>query len=200
MRAKSARSSDDDRALVDVQNWSSYSHRELYDAVHQDNDPGRVGELAGEWSRLGAEMGEAAQRMAERLRGTEHGWQGEAATAARGAIHEIAGWTSEAGSTAGDLGKHVEEQGRAMEEAKSSMPEPVDVEFNHEIADRWAAGGTGMNALQGMVMAYSDLSEQAEEVDSKHDEAVQVMRKMEHHSRALDADLAFGAGWPDARG
>ncbi|GAA3362436.1 WXG100 family type VII secretion target [Saccharopolyspora gregorii] len=156
--------------------------------MHQDNDPGRVGELAGEWSRLGTEMGEAAQRMAERLRGTEHGWQGEAATAARGAIHEIAGWTSAAGSTAGDLGKHVEEQGRAMEEAKSSMPEPVDVEFDDEIVDRWAAGGTGLNALQGMLMAYSDLSEQAVEADSKHDEAVQVMQRMEHLSRVLDGD------------
>lgn len=165
--------------------------------MHQDNDPGRVGELAGEWSRLGTEMGEAAQRMAERLRGTEHGWQGEAATAARGAIHEIAGWTSAAGSTAGDLGKHVEEQGRAMEEAKSSMPEPVDVEFNDEIANRWAAGGTGLNVLQGMVAAYSDLSEQANEADSKHDEAVQVMQKMEHRSRALDGDTPRFAPPPD---
>lgn len=188
-RAKLATpAADADLVLRDTQNWSSRSHRELYEAVHQGNEPGRVGDLAQDWARMGAEIGESSQRMAERLRGTEEGWQGEAAESARGAIHELARWTSEAGETAGDLGKRIGEQGQVMEVAKTSMPEPKDVEFRDEIVARFglAGGGRESSVLAGFLAASVDMKQQQDKADSAHDQAVAVMERMELSSRVVD--------------
>ncbi|MBB5067726.1 WXG100 family type VII secretion target [Saccharopolyspora gloriosae] len=189
MRARSATLvAGSDLVLRDTQNWSSRSHRELYEAVHQGNEPGRVGELAQDWARMGAEIGESSERMAERLRGTEEGWQGEAAKSARGAIHELARWTSDAGQTAGDLGQRIGEQGRVMEDAKTNMPEPKDVEFRDEIVSLYGVlgGGSGKSVLAGLLAATEDMKEQAVKADSAHDEAVAVMERMEISSRVVD--------------
>ncbi|WP_258718628.1 PPE domain-containing protein [Saccharopolyspora gloriosae] len=177
-----------DLVLRDTQNWSSRSHRELYEAVHNDNEPGRVGELAQDWSRMGTEIGDSSQRMAERLRGTEEGWQGEAAQSARGAIHELARWTSDAGNTAGDLGKRIGEQGQVMEAAKTSMPEPKDVEFKDEIVGVYGSLGreNGAGVLMGIVAAMKDMKQQQDKADSAHDQAVAVMERMESDSRVVD--------------
>ncbi|MEU6129465.1 PPE domain-containing protein [Saccharopolyspora sp. NPDC047091] len=195
-RAKNARSSDDDRALVDTQNWSSYSHRELYEAVHRDNDPGRVGELAGDWARLGIEMSESAQRMGERLRSTEHGWQGEAGDSARGAIHEIATWTSEAGATANGLGARIEEQGRVMETAKMAMPEPVDVDLDEDLTHRFNGSG-GQGSVVDLFTATVDQRVRTIKSADAHQDAVQVMERMESDSRVLDGDTPRFAPPPD---
>lgn len=77
---------DADRALTEEQNWSAREHRELYEAVHTGNEPGRIGELAREWTRLGTELGEAADTATRRMRSTEQGWQGAAADADRKSV------------------------------------------------------------------------------------------------------------------
>lgn len=183
-----------DRALVETQNWASRSHRELYDAVHIANDPGRVGQLADEWTKLGREMTEAADRMSEKLRSTESGWQGEAADAARAAIQKLADWSRDAGDSAGALAGRVSEQGRIMESAKAEMPEPVKggEEIHARAASTFATGD-----LESFSQAMNDLHTNQERSSSAHEQAVRVMARMEESSRNVDGDTPRFAQPPD---
>ncbi|WP_406692421.1 PPE domain-containing protein [Saccharopolyspora sp. ID03-671] len=175
-----------DLALVETQNWASRSHEELYDAVHIDNDPGRAGQLADEWTKLGREMAEAADRMSEKLRATEAGWQGEAADAARSAIQKLADWSRDAGESAGALAERMSEQGRIMEKAKAEMPEPVktdDRKLGLTVATAYAAGD-----LESFVKAQDDIRVAEERSSNAHEQAVRVMTRMESSSREIDGD------------
>ncbi|MFD0487926.1 PPE domain-containing protein [Saccharopolyspora spinosporotrichia] len=174
-----------DNALRETQNWAARSHRELYEAVHVANDPGRVGELAQQWSRLSSEMAEAAQQMAERLRATESGWQGEAATAARSAIQKLADWNVTAGETAGALGEWISAQGRIMETAKAQMPEPVEGAENLE---KFAAATFVAGNMEAFHKASADARVLHERSSSAHQQAVEVMTWMEKESRVVDSD------------
>lgn len=183
-----------DLALVETQNWASRSHRELYDAVHLSNDPGRVGQLAEEWTKLGREMAESADRMSEKLRATESGWQGEAAEAARSAIQKLADWSRDAGESAGALADRMSEQGRIMEKAKTEMPEPVKGanDIHARAAQTFAAGD-----LKSFSKAMQDLHTNQERSSSAHEQAVRVMTRMEESSRNVDADTPRFTPPPD---
>jgi hypothetical protein len=183
-----------DLALVETQNWASRSHRELYDAVHIENDPGRVGQLADEWTKLSRAMTESADRMSEQLRATESGWQGEAADAARSAIEKLANWSRDAGESAGALADRVSEQGRVMETAKAEMPEPVKgAEKLHMAAALTFATGD----LESFTKAMGDLRANQERSSSAHEQAVRVMTRMEESSRAIDGDTPRFTPPPD---
>ena len=79
-------SPENELVLRDTQNWASRSHRELYDSVHHNNDPGQAGELGSEWAQFGTELTESAQLISKRVAASESGWTGEAAEGARAAI------------------------------------------------------------------------------------------------------------------
>jgi hypothetical protein len=175
--------SDPDRALTETQNWGARSHRELYDSVHTDNDPGRVGELAQEWTRLGQQIGESAQSMSERLRSTEAGWQGEAAAAARDAIQQLADWSRTAGETASAMGARIADQGRIMEVAKASMPEPVESDHPATLAHTYAG-----NDLAGFAKSTADAKVRHDQANAAHQQAVTVMQRMETDSHAVDGN------------
>ena len=183
-----------DRAFVETQNWASRSHRELYDAVHIANDPGRVGQLADEWKKLGREMAESADRMSDKLRSTESGWQGEAADAARSAIQKLADWSRDAGESADALAGRMSEQGRIMETAKAEMPEPVKggKEIHAQAASTFAAGD-----LESFTKAMDDLHANQERSSGAHEQAVRVMARMEESSRAIDGDTPRFTQPPD---
>ncbi|MEV0056972.1 PPE domain-containing protein [Saccharopolyspora shandongensis] len=176
---------DADFALTETQNWASRSHRELYEAVHAGNDPGRVGQLADEWNRLSSELAESATRMGERLRATESGWQGEAADAARSAIQQLADWNHEAGTTAGALGERIAVQGQIMETARAEMPEPVG---GGEMLNAVAAVTFSTGDMRAFQQACVDLKAHQDRSASAHEQAVQVMTWMEDQSRNIDGD------------
>ncbi|MDA3644675.1 PPE domain-containing protein [Saccharopolyspora indica] len=174
-----------DVVLTETQNWASRSHDELYMAVHNNNDPGRVGQLADEWKSLSSDIDESSQRMSEQLRSTESGWQGEAADAARSAIQQLADWNSDAGATAGTLSERIGTQGRIMEVAKAEMPEPVKGKENlaATLVGTYTAGD-----LAGFMQATADLQVHEAKAADSHERAVQVMTWMEDESRNIDKD------------
>ncbi|RKT84494.1 PPE-repeat protein [Saccharopolyspora antimicrobica] len=174
-----------DVVLTETQNWASRSHDELYAAVHNNNDPGRVGQLADEWKSLSSDIDESSQRMSEQLRSTESGWQGEAADAARAAIQQLVDWNTDAGATAGTLSERIGTQGRIMEVAKTEMPEPVKGKENLAAAliGTYTAGN-----LEGFMRATVDLQIHEAKAADSHERAVQVMSWMENESRNIDQD------------
>lgn len=185
---------DADFALTETQNWASRSHRELYEAVHAGNDPGRVGQLADEWNRLSRELAESATRMGERLQATEAGWEGEAADAARSAIQQLADWNHDAGTTAGALAERIAVQGRIMETARAEMPEPVG---GGEALNAMALVSYSTGDMAAFKQACVDLKAHRDRSDSAHQQAVQVMTWMEDQSRNIDVDTPKFTPPPD---
>ena len=182
----------DDLALTQTQNWGSYSHQELYDAIHQDNNPGEVGTLAGQWVGLAGEITDHAQRMTEKIKATQATWQGSAGTAARGAMDKLATWSHTTAQTASDLGQQVSDQSQIVEKARAAMPEPVTFDWQAELKQGFAEGG-----IAGFVQAAADVKAKNAEATAAHEQAVQVMSTMETESKALDAKTLRWAGRGD---
>ncbi|RKT57373.1 PPE domain-containing protein [Saccharothrix australiensis] len=169
-----------DLVLTDTQNWAAHTHRELYDAVHNNNDPGQTGEIGAEWGQFGTELTESARVINERVAATESGWTGEAADSARAAIKNLASWITDTAVTAVEVGKRVQDQSRIMENARASMPEPV--EFSWDQATGAFTGG----GLQGFVTSAADVQAANDQARAAHEQAVRVMTTMEAESRAVD--------------
>ncbi|MFD0202016.1 MULTISPECIES: PPE domain-containing protein [Saccharothrix] len=180
-QARRSRDEDEpDLVLTETQNWASRSHRELYEAVHNNNDPGQTGELGAEWGQFGAELTEAARLINERVAVSESGWTGDAADAARLAIKGLADWVTHTAETAVEVGKRVQDESQIMENARASMPEPV--EFNWDQATGvFTAGG-----IQGLASSAADVQAANDHARALHEHAVTVMTTMERESQAVD--------------
>ncbi|MFD7656123.1 hypothetical protein ACFV4N_19305, partial [Actinosynnema sp. NPDC059797] len=169
-----------DLVLTEAQNWASRSHRELYEAVHNNNDPGQTGEIGAEWGQFGTELTEAARLINERVALTESGWTGDAADAARASIKMLAEWVTDTAATAVEVGKRVQDQSHIMENARASMPEPVEFNWD-QAAGTFTAGG-----IQGLASSAADVQAANEHARALHEHAVTVMNTMEKESRAVD--------------
>ncbi|PRY46536.1 PPE domain-containing protein [Umezawaea tangerina] len=169
-----------DPVLTDTQNWASVSHRALYDSVHVNNDPGQSGELGSEWAQFGTELSESAQVITERITASESGWTGESADGARTAIKKLSDWIAGTAQTAGQVGDKVADQGRVMQDARASMPEPVEFDYASATAQLVSGG------LPGLIAATASIQQANAKANAAHDLAVMVMTNMEASSRAID--------------
>ncbi|MBW4716355.1 PPE domain-containing protein [Saccharothrix obliqua] len=171
---------DPDLVLTDTQNWASRSHRELWDAVHNNNDPGQTGEIGAEWGQFGTELTESARVINERVAATESGWTGESADSARAAIKLLADWVTRTAATAVEVGKRVEDQSHIMENARASMPEPVEFTWDE------ATGTFTRSGLDGFAGTVVDVQAANDQARAAHEQAVAVMTTMERESRSVD--------------
>ncbi|MEO6087733.1 MAG: PPE domain-containing protein [Umezawaea sp.] len=169
-----------DPVLTDTQNWDSHSHRALYESVHVNNDPGQSGEIGSEWAQFATELAESAQVITERIVSTETGWTGESADGARTAIKKLSDWISGTAQTAGQVGDKVADQGRVMQDARASMPEPMEFTWSGATATMTQGGISGLLASTADVQAASAKAQAAKEL------AVTVMTNMEASSRQID--------------
>ncbi|HWO65190.1 MAG TPA: hypothetical protein VNO31_34655, partial [Umezawaea sp.] len=169
-----------DPVLKDTQNWESHSHRTLYESVHINNDPGQSGEIGSEWAQFATELGESAQVITERIVATESGWTGDSADGARLAVKKLSDWISGTAQTAGQVGDRVVDQGRVMQDARASMPEPIDFSWSGATGVMVGGGISTLLASTADVQAASAKSQAAKEL------AVMVMTNMEASSRAID--------------
>lgn len=172
---------ENDLVLRDTQNWAARSHRELYDSVHHFNDPGQAGEIGSEWAQFGAELTESAQLINKRVEASESGWTGTAAEGARAAIRGLAEWITLTARTAVEVGNRVAAQGRIMETARSTMPEPTSFSWDD------AARAQGDPGLAGFTASAADLQAASEKSRAAHEQAVTVMETMERQSHDIDA-------------
>lgn len=171
----------DDLVLTTEQNWAARSHRELYDAVHQGNDPGKTGELGWHWEQFGAGLGESADAINRGITATEAGWTGVSADAARAAIGKLAQWVTETGQHATELGARVQEQSRIMAAARAAMPEPVEFDWDA------ATGTLSGPGIASFTASAADVRAANEKARAAHEQAISVMTEMERQSRGVDA-------------
>jgi hypothetical protein len=183
----------EDRVLNVSGNWASVPHRQLYESVHNNNDPAEAYALAREWTDLGNMMADNSRAMDEVIRGTESGWQGIAAQAARESTLKLATWGGDAAQTSQYMGTRIAEQGLTAERAKAAMPEPVEFDWEQMLRQGFATGG-----LAGLTRAVQDVNAVSEQARSAHEQAVQVMTNMESQSRSVDQTTPRFVIPPDA--
>jgi hypothetical protein len=169
-----------DLVLTTDQNWAARSHRELYDAVHQNNDPGKSGEIGWHWEQFGAGLTESAQIIDKELTATEHGWTGASADAARAAIRSLAQWVTQTAHDATDVGARIQEQSRIVEAARAAMPEPAEFDWDA------ATGTLSGPGIASFAASAADVQAANEKARAAHEQAVAVMTEMERQSRAVD--------------
>nr|CEL21544.1 similar to extensin-like protein [Lycopersicon esculentum] gi/5917664/gb/AAD55979; contains leucine-rich repeats, Pfam:PF00560; contains proline rich extensin domains, INTERPRO:IPR002965; go_process: cellular morphogenesis during differentiation [goid 0000904] / leucine-rich repeat family protein / extensin family protein [Kibdelosporangium sp. MJ126-NF4] len=172
-----------DRVLGEPVNWAAFTHRELYDQVHADNEPAQAAELAKEWTDLGAELAEASDNLAGRIIMSESGWQGPAAEAARAATLDLAVWGRSAAVTAGELGDRVAALGDTAEMAKRNMPEPDDFDADEVLRQGFTTGG-----FAGLVKALGDVRAHSDRATAAHEQAVRVMTEASARAQEIDDD------------
>jgi hypothetical protein len=183
----------EDRVLNVSGNWASVPHKQLYESVHVNNDPAEAYALAREWTDLGNMMADNSRAMDEVIRGTESGWQGVAAQAARESTLKLATWGGDAAQTSQYMGTRIAEQGLTAERAKAAMPEPVEFDWEQMLRQGFATGG-----LAGLTRAVQDVNAVSEQARSAHEQAVQVMTNMETQSRSVDQTTPRFVIPPDA--
>lgn len=171
----------DDLVLTAEQNWAARSHRELYDAVHQNNDPGKTGEIGWHWERFGAGLSESAEAIDKGITATEAGWTGVSAEAARAAIRKLAQWVTETAQHTSELGARVQEQSRIMAAARAAMPEPADFSWDA------ATGTLSGPGIASFAASAADVQAANERARAAHEQAVAVMTEMERQSKGVDA-------------
>ncbi|MET0132400.1 MAG: hypothetical protein ABW215_02290 [Kibdelosporangium sp.] len=179
-------------AIQEVENWGSRSHRELYEAVHANNDPGQAAALADEWATMGQNIGQAAQEVAQGLQASEAGWQGASATKARGAMMQLSTWNESAATAATGIGARVAEQAYVAQKARDTMPEPVEFDMGAMLMRGFATGG-----LIGFAIAAADVKMASDRANAAHQQAVVVMTTMENESRAVDNNVPVFAMPPN---
>lgn len=160
--------------------WAAVSHPDLYRAVHQRNDPGEVGQISAEWATLSGSVSEASRLVRDAVAAASYGWEGSVSDVAQQAMRDLADWTADLASAVTAVARQVEEQGRIMTEARTSMPEPVD--FSYEDMTRPFVSGS----IRELTSSTVDLRPLRDTSLSAHEQAVLVMLEMEEKSRELD--------------
>jgi hypothetical protein len=155
------------------------SHEELK-AMTDAGEPAVSQGIADQWRSMGDGLEEAGRMLRDAVSGSESGWSGLAADAMRYRLGQVADWSMSTGQGFTAASSAVGEQGGAVGEAKTRMPEPVPYNPGQIIDEAGASGLLGIMALPQRL--YS----QKQKHDAAYDEAVFVVG-------ARDAHLATGA-------
>ncbi|WP_192909685.1 PPE domain-containing protein [Gandjariella thermophila] len=181
----------DPPALTETYHWQGFRHRQLYDMVHTDNDPGRAGEF-GETSRqIGQVIGAHQQRLTSAL--AKAGvWQGAAADQATAALQPLANWSQTAAATSGFYANRVALQANAAQQARDAMPEPVD--FDPKQVFLQSLHNDPFNVFKAGTDVYVKYKQQQQ----AEEQARQVMSTLESSSRSVDTSTPQWTVPPDA--
>ncbi|WP_199439342.1 hypothetical protein [Umezawaea beigongshangensis] len=171
-----------DIVLTGEQNWAARSHRELYDTVHWNNDPGTSGQIGMDWTTFSDDLHETAKTFTDGVKASEAAWTGAGGDSARLAMNVLSAWVLTTSVTAWKVGSKVQEQSSVMEAARANMPAPV--EFNYDAA----SGQLSKPGLASFQASTEDVKALSDGSRAAHEQAVAVMKAMEDQSKQIDQD------------
>lgn len=104
--------------------WMSYSHRELYEMVHNELDLAGAEAVAAQWTKISGFLDRVGSELRAAVLATADGWTGEGADKARDAAVKLVDWASETGWRAENVANCVRRQADIADTARRTMPEP----------------------------------------------------------------------------
>jgi hypothetical protein len=120
--------------IMQCSNYMATPHPELKTMVTEDARPADVGDTGDMWITAGNEMVKFQNNVATAINSSAAEWEGNAGDAARTFMAGIGDWVGAAGQSAQLAGTQMNLQSVALDEAKRTMPDPVD--FNLDAANQ----------------------------------------------------------------
>ncbi|MEV0680741.1 hypothetical protein AB0I60_29920 [Actinosynnema sp. NPDC050436] len=110
-------------------------HQELYESVHTEVDPGRVGEMGSAWTTLGNALTGFTESIAKAIADSEEDWVGTSGDGARQALADLGNRAGRTGVSAQLAGTLFAQQSRALSDARNSVPPPPSPAFSVQEAN-----------------------------------------------------------------
>ncbi len=168
--------------------WQGYSHRELYEQIHQGPGAEASADPVRRWSELTTALAEIDSDLASALFRAMDGWQGEAAETTRSGLRPLGEWAGEVQEAARVMRDRAEEQAEHVGKARADMPPPVRVTAEDP--------GLAESLFTHLFSGQTDRETQEAAQDAAEQRAFDVMRTYESSTRANTTSLASFAPPP----
>lgn len=182
-----------DHLAADI-DWMSYSHRELYEMVHNGLDLAGAEAVAAQWAKISSFLDRAGSELRAAIVATADGWTGEGADRARDAAIKLVDWAGETGWRAENVANCVRRQADIADTARRVMPEPPGFAPRPKVPEppkrRAIPVSDSTQAMSTSAPPKSDFAEAgrivAEPTDESsqdlHRQAADVMTRMQRNS------------------
>lgn len=115
----------DPASITQHENWSAYSHDQLYKTNQSSIQPAEAAEIANAWRNIGQQLKQIGPALQHDV-GTalQDGWQGEAAESAKQSGEPLIQWSAEHSEALHMTGNRIEQASSAAGQVKESVPPP----------------------------------------------------------------------------
>jgi uncharacterized protein YukE len=165
----------------DATRWQGYTHKELYQLLHEGAGPAASAEPARRWAAIAGTLSDVGQDLRSAIDKSGSGWSGRAAGRAYDQLSGLAGWANITAASAGEMRGAVENQAEHLAKARADMPKPDDA------ATPAAADPTTAAAVQ-VVAATTDAEAAEAAAATGEQRAFEVMAAYQ-----LNTDTTTGA-------
>jgi len=174
--------------------WMSYSHRELYEMVHNELDLASAEAVAAQWTKISAFLDRAGTELRAAIVATADGWTGEGADRARDAAIKLVDWAGETSWRAENVANCVRRQADIADTARRTMPEPPGATPRPKaperpprrpipVSDSTQAMSAASPSKSGFAEAGRIVAEPTDESSQDlHRQAADVMTRMQRNS------------------
>jgi len=150
--------------------WRGYPHPELFKMINKGPGASASDPQTSYWEGLSTELATIDSNLNGKLNKMGASWQGMAAEDAQSGLTPLAQWASDAQTGSSVMGISTQLQGNYISEARSGMPEPVEV--TTPAPSGWDYASAGLSAITGDAGPAMQVANQA--ADNEAQEAAQV--------------------------
>ncbi|MEU0463055.1 hypothetical protein ABZ215_03530 [Amycolatopsis sp. NPDC006131] len=115
--------------------WDNATHQQMLDAITTNADSAAVAVTSEEWVRLGKELTEHQQNLADAINDSLADWQGEGGDAARKHLADVGLWLGNTAKGATLTGRQQEIHSQALNETQKQMAANPPVNFDVQAAN-----------------------------------------------------------------
>jgi hypothetical protein len=167
--------------------WRGYGHPELYKMINAGPGAGASDPQTAYWGSLSSDLTEVDQTLNTKLNNMGASWEGQAAESAQSGLTPLAEWASDAETGSTVMQSSAQLQGEYISDARSSMPEPVQVTTPAPSGWQMATAAAGMltgNPGPAAAVAAQSADHEAQETAQNEAEqkAVQTMQTYQSNS------------------
>ena len=167
--------------------WRGYEHPELYNMINSGPGAAASDPQTSYWEGLAKELSQLDQDLNTKLTHLGSRWEGQASESAQSGLTPLASWATDAQTGADVMKVSSEDQGQFVSDARSNMPEPLEV--TTPAPSGWDYAKAVGAASLGFGGPAVDVAQQAEDHEAQEaaknaaeEKAVQTMQTYESSS------------------
>ncbi|MFC9895136.1 hypothetical protein ACFVMC_15750 [Nocardia sp. NPDC127579] len=118
--------------VPDRESFDAYTHREIWDQVHEALDPAALGRTADGWGTTARALGEAFDTFAATVSREFGDWNGRAAASARESTEELIRAGAAAQRVCAEVHRLMEANSEAAQKVRDAIPAPPEPYVPHQ--------------------------------------------------------------------